>query len=119
MSLATLAEATAGRLLGRLMRYAVAGLLMVVFALAALYHFTIAGMLALELQFGVLNARLIVAGVYLVLMLASAGMMWFMARKTAKPDPATPPTPRHMQIAALIEALLLGYELSRKGHKAR
>jgi hypothetical protein len=44
--------------------------------------------------------------------------MWFMARQT-KPDPATPPTPRHMQIAALIEALVLGYEMSRKGPKGR
>ncbi len=117
MSLANIAEAAAGRLLGRLMRYLVIALLMAVFTLAALYHFTVAGILALEVEFGVLNARLIVAGLYTVLMLGSVAAMWTMGRKNAAPDPAAPPTPRHMQIAALIEALLLGYELTRKGGK--
>jgi hypothetical protein len=119
MSLANIAEAAAGRLLGMLMRYLTFAVLAGIFALVALYHFTVAGMLALEFQFGVLYARLIVAGVYTVLTLASAGMLWALARKAAKPHPVPEPTPRHIQLAALIEALILGYEVSRKSRRAR
>jgi predicted anti-sigma-YlaC factor YlaD len=119
MSLANIAEAAAGRLLGMLTRYLVPAVLAGIFGLVALYHFTVAGMLALEIQFGALYARLIVAGVYTVLTLTSAGVLWILARKATRPHPAPDPTPRHIQLAALIEALILGYEVSRKDRRAR
>ncbi len=119
MSLANIAEAAAGRLLGVLVRYLVFVLLAGVFALVALYHLTIAGIFALELQVGVLYARLIIAGIYLVLTLASVGMLWVMARNAAKPGPAPEPAPRHIQLAALIEAVILGYTASRKHRRTR
>jgi len=119
MSLANIAEAAAGRLFGKLMLYAALAFLAGIFALVALYHLTIAGMIALEMEFGVLLARLIVAGVYLLLTLASGGMLWLLARKARKPSPAPEPTPRHIQLAALIEALILGYEMARKGRRSR
>lgn len=119
MSLATYAEATAGRLLGVVSRYLIFALLAAIFALVALYHFTIAGIFALEAQVGILYARLIVAGIYAVLTLASAGMLWFMVRKAAKPRPAPEPKPRHIQLAMLIEAAILGFEVARKGRRAK
>jgi hypothetical protein len=119
MSLANIAEAAAGRLFGKLALYAAFAFLGGIFGLVALYHFTIAGMIALELQFGVLVARLIVAGVFLLLSLASGGMLWFLASRAGKLGPAREPTPRHIQLAALIEALILGYEMARKGRRSR
>jgi hypothetical protein len=119
MSLANIAEAAAGRLFGRLALYAAFAFLGGIFGLVALYHFTIAAMIALEMQFGPLYARLLVAGIYLVLTLASAGALWILARSATKPGPAPDPTPRHVQLAALIEALILGYEMARKGPRKR
>jgi uncharacterized iron-regulated membrane protein len=119
MSLANIAEAAAGRLFGKLMLYVAFALLAGIFALVTLYHFTVAGMIALEMEFGVLYARLMVAGVYLLLTLVSGGMLWMLARKAGKPSPAPEPTPRHVQFAALIEALILGYEMARKSRRSR
>ena len=119
MSLATYAEATAGRLLGVVSRYLIFALLAAIFALGAIYHVTIAGIFALEAQVGVVYARLIVAGVFAILTLASAGMLWVMMRKAAKPSPAPEPKPRHIQLAMLIEAAILGYEAARKGTRTK
>ena len=119
MSLATVAEATAGRLLGVVSRYLIFALLAAIFALVAIYHVTIAGIFALEAQVGMVYARLIVAGVYAALTLASAGMLWVMMRKAAKPSPAPEPKPRHIQLAMLIEAAILGFEVARKGTRAK
>lgn len=115
MSLATIAEATAGRLLGTVSRYLVFALLTAIFALGALYHFTVAGMMALEIQAGILYARLIVAGIYAALTLASAGTLWALVRRRTKPSPAPEPKPRHVQLAMLLEAAILGFEVARKG----
>jgi hypothetical protein len=119
MGLANIAEAAAGRLFGKLALYAACAFLGGIFGLVALYNFTVAGMFALEMEFGVLVARLIVGGVYLVLTLACGGMIWFLASKARRPSPAPEPTPRHIQLAALIEALILGYEMSKKGRRSR
>jgi hypothetical protein len=119
MSLANIAEAAAVRLLGKLAQYAVFGLFGGIFALMALYNFTAAGMTALEIEFGIVYARLIVAAIYMVLALASAAMLWFLARNAGKFEPASEPAPRHVQLAALIEALILGYEAAKKGRRTR
>jgi hypothetical protein len=119
MSLANIAEAAAVRLFYRLALYVVFGLFGAIFALFALYNLTIAGMTALEVEFGAVTARLTVAGIYMVLATASAGMLWFLARKAGKFEPAPEPAPRHVQLAALIEALMLGYEAAKKGRRTR
>lgn len=119
MSLANIAEAAAVRLLSRLGLYVVFALFGAVFALFALYNFTIAGMTALEVEFGVVTARLAVAGIYTVLAMGSAGTLWLLASKAGKFEPAHEPAPRHVQLAAIIEALILGYEASKKGRRAR
>ncbi len=106
------------RLVGVLLWRVLLALLTALFALAALYHFTVAGTLALELQFGALYARLIVGEIYAALMFMSFGVLWAMGRKTAPAAPDATPSGRAMQLAALIEAVMLGYSLSRKGDKA-
>ena len=119
MSLANIAEVAAARLLGKLALFLVLGLFGTICALFALYNVTIAGMMTLEVEFGVVTARLIIAGIYMVLALGSAGMLWFWANKAGKSKPAPEPTLRHIQLAALIEALILGYEAAKKGHRTR
>jgi hypothetical protein len=101
-----------GRLLWRLLAGAVLGL----FALIALYHLTVAGSLALEGRVGVLYAHLIVAGAFSTAALIVYGAL---AATRAKPllkqDAAGALSePRNMQIAMLIEAVMLGYALARK-----
>jgi hypothetical protein len=118
MSLANMAASATERLLGALLWRLLLVLLTVLFAIAALYHITVAGTVALELQFGMLYARLIVGGIYAALALVSAGTLWIVSRKTAPaPTPDAPPSARAMQLAALIEAVMLGYSVSRKGNK--
>jgi type VI protein secretion system component VasK len=117
MSLANMAASATERLLGALLWRLLLVLLTALFAIAALYHFTVAGTLALELQFGILYARLIVGGIYAALALVCAGTLWAIGRKTAA-APDAPPSTRAMQLAALIESVMLGYSVSRKGDKA-
>lgn len=113
-----MAASASERLLGALLWRLLLVLLAVLFAIAALYHFTVAGTLALELQFGMVYARLIVGGIYTALGLASAGTLWIFTRKTASaPPPHAQPSARALQLAALIEAVMLGYSVSRKGDK--
>ena len=119
MSLPNIAEAVAVRLIVRLGLYIAFALFGAVFGLFALYNLTIAAMTAIELEFGIVAARLIVGGVYAVLALASAGMLWFLASNAGRFEPAPEPAPRHVQLAALIEALILGYEAAKKGRKTR
>ena len=118
MSLANIVTAATEHLVGRYARLLTAASLVALFALVALYHLTVGGMLVLEIEVGALYARLIVAGIYTLLTLGCAAMLWAMRRKNATPGSGGEPKPRHVQLAMLIEALMLGYELSRKPPKA-
>lgn len=105
-------------LLGRLMRRALLLMLIAVLAIVAIYHFTIAGTLALEMQFTALQARLIVAGLYAGFALIASVLLWAKRAKTAAAQaPALAPQ-REMQMAMLVEAVMLGYALARKGERA-
>lgn len=117
MSIASIAAAAAEDLVARNLWRLLGALMTALFALAALYHLTIAGVFALEAQFGVVHARLIVAAIYAALTLASAGILWGMRRKAPTPSLPGEPSPRAMQIAMLLEAAILGYEVSRKNEK--
>jgi hypothetical protein len=55
------------------------------FALIAVYHFTVAGDLALQAQFGALYARLIIAGIYTALAGLAFLTLWLTRAKPAKP----------------------------------
>jgi uncharacterized membrane protein len=116
MQLSHITEIMVHRLLGHVLRRAAGCALLVLFALIALYNFTVAGMMALEGVYGVLQARLIVAAIYLAAALIVLIALWATRTKvqTSTTSGDTPATSRDMQVAALIEAAKLGYSMARK-----
>jgi hypothetical protein len=119
MRLDQIAATAVTHLLGRVLRRAMVAALIALFALVAIYHFTIAGTLQLEMQFGLVQARLIVGGIYTALALISLAVFYGLRTKAiANGDAPMLNQPREMQIAMLVEAVMLGYALARKGERA-
>ena len=119
MNFNTLIATAADRLLGRMLRRAVVVVVMGVCAIVALYHFTIAGHIALTGQFGDLDARLIIGAVYAAMSLILLVISWAMR---AKSDGSATPAlskPAEMRLVMLVEAVMLGYALARKGERVR
>ena len=116
MRLSHITEFTINRLLSKLKRRTIGALVLALFTLVAVYYFTIAGTQALEAGYGLLHARLIVAAIYLAAALSALIVLW--ATRTMpfiKAQAADAQMPRRdMQIAALIEAAMLGYAMARK-----
>lgn len=116
MQLNDITSVTFNQLFGRLLRRAFSVALLAAFAVIALYYANGAGTLALTSEFGALYAYLIMAAIYAVA--ALIGLTVFLATR-AKPVVTDRPqgalaSPKNMQIAMLIEAVMLGYSLSRK-----
>jgi hypothetical protein len=114
-------SAAISHLMGRMMRRAVAALALAVFAVVAVYHFTVAGLIALDGHIGTLDARLVVGGIYGALALTSLIILWAMGRKPAHNVAQAMPalgSPREMQLVMLVEAVMLGYALARKRERA-
>src|SRR5687768_1633353 len=113
MRLDDMISGTISRVIGRFVKRAVAGFFLVLFALAVIYQVTAAGTLALGEAYGMVTARLIVAGLFA---LAAGGAVAFLILTRAKPE-AKPENilrqPRTLGIAMLLESVLLGYALSR------
>lgn len=107
------------QLAGRLVRRVIAGVIVLLAALAALYQFTVAGTFALEMSYGAINAHLIVGGVYVALALIAAATLWSMRRKPMIGRAAPAVAGREMQFVMLAEALMLGYTLARKNERNR
>jgi hypothetical protein len=110
-------EHIAGRVFSRILRHALLALLVAVFAVVSIYYFTVAGSIALETEYGLLHARLIVGGIYATLAIACA-IWWAMQGKAARSSEPMLSSQRDMQIAMLVEAVMLGYALARKGTRA-
>ncbi len=119
MNLYNTAAGAADQLLGRFMRRALLALVMAAFGIVAIYHFTAAGMLALETRFGDLRAQLIMAAIYTALVATSYAILWATGRRNASSSAPILNQPRVMQLAKLIEAAMLGYSLARKGQRSR
>ncbi len=120
MRLSDIAEATISQLIGRLVRRAVGFALVGLLALVTFYYISAAGLMALAINFGPLYAYLIMAGIYAAV--AAIVLIVLFATRTK----AVPPqekvsnalsSPRNMQIAMLVEAVMLGYSLARKSGK--
>jgi len=113
---ARIAEIVFSYLFGRALRRAMLVALIGVLTFTAIYHFTIAGTLALEAQYGLLYARLIVGAAYSAAALITTIIFW--AMRTKRPNEkrvvSATPAPRNAQIAMLIEAGMLGYTFGRK-----
>jgi len=115
MRLENVVSLAISQLMGRLLRRAVIMTLLGLFALGAIYHFSVAAILALEALFGPLYARLIVAGADLAIALAFFAVLYFTRAKPipAKQRPGISRAPQDVQIAMLIESVLQGYALAR------
>jgi len=116
MHISQVAEFAINHRFSRLKRRALGAALLVLFALIAVYHFTIAGTLALDAEVGVLYARLIVAAIYTAAALTTLIVLWATRTKPLITDQTADAlmSPRNAQIAMLIEAATLGYALARK-----
>ncbi|MCW5689186.1 MAG: hypothetical protein KIT76_11635 [Pseudolabrys sp.] len=120
MRLTELAEATISPLVARLVRRAALFVALGLLGIVTLYYVSAAGTVALALEYGPVTAYLIMGGIYALLAIAVA--ITLLATRT-KTVPAQDPvanalsstsSSRNMQIAALIEAVMLGYTLARK-----
>jgi len=116
MRLSDVSEIAVSLLFGRLLRRALGAALLVLFALIAAYHFTIAGTLALDAEVGALYARLIVAAIYTAAALIVLIVLWATRTKPAISGQTADAlmSPRNAQVAMLVEAAMLGYALARK-----
>jgi len=118
MRLGDLVGATLGEFLGRLLWRAGAALLVVVAVLAAIYHLTAAGTLALTAHYGALNAYLFVGGGYAVAALIVVGILLATRRKPsgngAVSAAALLSSPRGAQVALLLEAAMIGFLAAKK-----
>jgi hypothetical protein len=119
MRLENIIATATGHLVGRLLRRAFVALVIGLCAMIALYHFTIAGNITLTGQFGDLYARLIVGGIYAGLAVIALVILWAMRSKPAGAPTAALSKPAELQLVMLVEAVMLGYALGRKGEKAR
>jgi len=119
MRLDHLIAVAAEHMVGRLLRRALIAVIMAACAIVALYHFTIAGTIALAGQYGDLYARLIVGGIYVLLSIISLSVLWATRARPAT-SAGTPAlnNPREMQLVMLVEAVMLGYTLARKRERA-
>jgi hypothetical protein len=108
-----------GYLLGPLIRRAVMMLIIGSCSIVAVYHFSVAGMFALDAEYGPLQARLIIAAIYAAVALITLAA-FLVARHKVRAVATTPilDAPREMRIAMLVEAVMLGYALARKSDRA-
>jgi len=116
MRLFHISEFAIDHLFSRLKRRTIGASLLVLFTVVAVYYFTIAGTQALEAEYGLLHARLIVAAIYTAAAVIALIVLWAMRRKPLIKDQTADAlmSPRNAQFAMLIEAAMLGYVLARK-----
>jgi hypothetical protein len=120
MTFSDTVSATIGRLVGQLVRRVVYWALVGVFGLAALYQASVAAMVALEAKVGGFYAHLMIAGFYALVAIAVVIFLWVTVRRPFVDDEfrkSLATMPPEAQIATVIEALLLGYAMSRRKKK--
>jgi hypothetical protein len=117
MGLSDLAAATIGRIVGGLVRRAVCWALVGLFGLAALYQASVAAVVALEAEFGAVYAHLMLAGFYALAAIGVLVFLWITVRRPFVDEEyrkSLAQLPAEAQVATVIEALLLGYAMSRR-----
>jgi hypothetical protein len=106
------------RLIGRLLLRAALMLLIFVSAIVAVYQFTIAGSLALEMHYDAIWARLVVGLIYGGLILVCFAVLWALRhRRAGSRTQARLMNQRNLRLVMLLEALMLGYTLARKPNR--
>jgi hypothetical protein len=119
MRIDQIASIALGQIFKRILVRALLAAVLGLFALIAIYHFTVAGTLALEAHFGLLYARLIIAGIYTAVAAGTFLTLWLTRAKLPQSGKVALDAPREAQIVMLVEAAMLGYSLARKGERAR
>jgi hypothetical protein len=114
MALMEVAGHAVERFVGRLGRRLAAWLCVAIFALAAVYQATVAISLALEFEFGAVRAHLIIAAFYVVVATIVVTVLWATSRGSAHAQSEAARSQKEIQVASIVEALLLGYSLSRR-----
>ena len=106
-------------LLGRLIRRTLLAVAIAMLAVVAIYHFTVAGTVALDAQFGELQAQSIVGAIFAGAAAIALGILWAMRDpRAAAGTPIPADKAREMQLVMLVEAVMLGYSLARKREPA-
>jgi hypothetical protein len=118
MRLDQLSKLAFDHLLGRMFRRALIAMAIAACAIVAVDHFTAAGFLALEAQYGAMHARLAIGAIYGVLGLAGITILWATRNRPAASPPALA-RQRETQLIMLVEAVMLGYTLARKANPNR
>jgi hypothetical protein len=119
MRLDQIAGAAVNQLLGRLLRRALMILIFAICAIVAIYQFSVVGMLALQEQYGPLQAHLIFGAGYSAAGLIALAIWWAMRGKNGNNGiPALQGHQRELQVAMLVEAVMLGYSLAQKSPRA-
>jgi hypothetical protein len=114
MRIDPLVTVSINRLVGYALRKIALTALMVYFILVAIHYFGSAGIAALSTKYGIVNAQLIVAAIYIGLGIICLVVLWIMNTKTSTPNPLMPGHSSKALILMLVEAALLGYRLARK-----
>ena len=118
MRLDHIAEAVSGHLFARLAWRTLLALIVAGCLITAFYQFTIAGLLALETYYGIQLARVVVGAVYTGLALIGLIAFWMHRRPDSTAAAANAMVlSRELRIIMLIEALMIGYGLARKGNR--
>lgn len=116
MAITDIATSAIARVAGKLARRVAGWALVGIFGLAALYQASVAATVALEEQFGSLYAHLIVAGFYALVAAGVVAVLWVTVRRPfgGRASANLANLPIEKQVATIIEAMLLGYAMSRK-----
>jgi len=120
MHLTDITAATVSVVAGRLLRRLGIALVLTFFALIALYYFTTAGLVALQMNFGLLQGLLIVGAIYAATAVVLLVALLATRRKSVLTTSARGTSvSRNMQVTMLLEAVMLGYMLANRTGRAQ
>jgi hypothetical protein len=116
MRLTDIANLAVDRIIARLCRRAAGWLLVIIFALAAIYQATAAVSVAIELEFGIVEAHLMIAAFYGLAAASTVIVLWMTSRRPrlTYDRMSVAHVQPELQLAMIVEAMLLGYSLSRR-----
>jgi len=124
MRLTDIAEGAVRQLIARYVKRAILAAVIGALSVVTLYYASASASLALALAYGPLYAHLIMAGIYAIAALIALAA-FFATRTRPLPQQSAQDnaagllsSPRNMQIAMLVEAVMLGYTLARKSGKS-
>ncbi len=113
------ARASLSHLLHRVLWRALLAIVVAICAIVAICQFTAAGYLALEAQYGALQAKLFIGALYIGIGLIAGAGIWALRNiGTGVAAPSTPASRRKLKGVMLAEAVMLGFALARKATRA-